>query len=218
MYYIIGDIHGCYDKLRKLYEIIASIINENDTLIFLGDYIDRGAKSYEVIEFLNILRKIHTTVLLRGNHEDMFLSYLKNNDTSGLYLYNGGMITLENYRKKQGSVALPEKHKDFFNSLRYYYETDEFIAVHAGLRPGIDDIKDQSEYDLIWIREKFFLSSYTWPKLIVFGHTQTEHIPGGKWGKVYFNKQKNIAGVDTGAVFGGKLSCLRLPDRIVYQV
>jgi len=218
VYYIIGDIHGCIDKLKKLYELIAYRIKVNDTLIFLGDYIDRGANSFEVIEFLKTLEKYHTTVFLRGNHEDMFLSYLKNKDTSGLYLYNGGMATLRNYRKNQGSLLLPEKHKEFFNSLHFYYETDEFIAVHAGLRPGIDDIKKQSEYDMIWIRENFFLSSYTWPKLVVFGHTPTEHIPGGKWGEVYFNQEKNIAGIDTGAVFGGKLTCLRLPDRTIFQI
>jgi len=217
MYYIIGDIHGCYDNLRKLYEMISYSINETDTLIFLGDYIDRGVNSFEVIEFLKILEKNHTTVFLRGNHEDMFLSYLKNQDTSGLYLYNGGMATLRNYREKQGYMALPEKHKDFFNSLLFYYETDEFVAVHAGLRPGIDDITEQSEYDLIWIRENFFLSSYKWSRLVVFGHTPTQHIPGGKWGEVYFNQEKNIAGIDTGAVYGGKLTCLRLPDRVIYQ-
>ncbi len=218
MYYIIGDIHGCYEKLIELYEIIAHRINENDIMVFLGDYIDRGANSFEVIEFLKILKNTHRTIFLRGNHEDMFLSYLKNKDTSGLYLYNGGMATLENYRQKRGSLSLPEKHKDFFNSLRFYYETDDFIAVHAGLRPGIDDIAEQSEHDLLWIRESFFLSTNPWQKLVVFGHTTTEHLPGGRWSEVYFDTKKNIAGIDTGAVYGGKLTCLRLPDRVIFQV
>lgn len=218
MYYIVGDIHGCYGKLRKLYDIIGYRIKVEDTLIFLGDYIDRGEDSYEVIEFLKVVADVHNTVFLKGNHEDMFLSYLKGKDSGGLYLYNGGRQTLRNYRERHGTVTLPEKHRDFFNSLRNYYETGEFIAVHAGLRPGIDNIKEQSEYDLIWIRDKFFMASWTFPKHVVFGHTPTAYIPGGSWGDIYYDEKRNITGIDTGAVYGGKLTCLRLPDRVVYQV
>ncbi len=218
MYYLVGDIHGCYDKLRKLYDIIGYRITDEDILVFLGDYIDRGEDSYEVIEFLKVLENAHNTVFLKGNHEDMFLSYLMGKDTGGLYLYNGGRNTLRNYHERHGDITLPEKHREFFNSLRDYYESESFIAVHAGLRPGIVDVKEQSQYDLLWIRDKFFMASWSWPKRVVFGHTPTMYIPGGSWGEVYNDEERNIIGIDTGAVYGGRLTCLRLPDRVVYQV
>ncbi|HOJ27820.1 MAG TPA: metallophosphoesterase family protein, partial [Spirochaetota bacterium] len=161
MFYIIGDIHGYYNKLSGLFEKIKKHITDNDTIIFLGDYIDRGKHSFEVIEFLIDLQQSYNTVYLRGNHESMFLDYLQGKEIP-LYMYNGGQATIDSYIQMMGSLRLPEDHKAFFNSLKLYYETDDFIAIHAGMRPGIP-VELQSPYDMMWIREDFYLKQYRWP-------------------------------------------------------
>jgi serine/threonine protein phosphatase 1 len=215
MFYIIGDIHGYYNKLSGLFEKIKKHITDYDTIIFLGDYIDRGHHSFEVIEFLIDLQKNYNTIYLRGNHESMFLDYLQGKEIP-LYMYNGGQATIDSYINMMGSFRLPDDHKSFFNSLKLYYETDDFIAIHAGMRPGIP-VALQSQYDMIWIREEFYLKQYKWPKLVVFGHTTTVNITGLPISEIYEDNYKNIIGIDTGAAYGGPLTCLRLPDKKIFQ-
>lgn len=215
MFYLIGDIHGYYNKLSALFDKIKKHITDNDTIIFLGDYIDRGHHSFEVIDFLIDLQKRYNTIYLRGNHESMFLNYLQGHDVS-LFMYNGGQATIDSYIENMGSLRLPEDHKTFFNSLKLYHETDDFIALHAGLRPGIP-VELQSSYDMIWIREEFFLKQYRWPKLVVFGHTTTVNITGLPIYEIYNDEHRNIIGIDTGAAYGGPLTCLRLPDKQIFQ-
>ncbi|MGQ9843617.1 MAG: metallophosphoesterase family protein [Spirochaetota bacterium] len=215
MFYLIGDIHGYYNKLSALFGKIQKHITGNDIIIFLGDYIDRGPQSFEVIDFLIDLQKNYNTIFLRGNHESMFLNYLQGKDIS-LFMFNGGQATIDSYIEILGSLRLPEGHKTFYNNLKLYYETDDFIALHAGLRPGIS-VELQSSYDMIWIREEFYLQQYHWPKLVVFGHTTTVNITGLHMNEIYDDIHKNIIGIDTGAAYGGPLTCLRLPDKIVFQ-
>ncbi len=215
MFYLIGDIHGYYKKLSGLFDKIKKHITDNDTIIFLGDYIDRGHNSFEVINFLIDLQKKYNTICLRGNHESMFLNYLQGHNVS-LFMYNGGQATIDSYIENMGSLRLPEDHKSFFNSLKLYHETVDFIALHAGLRPGVP-VELQSSYDMIWIREEFFLKQYRWPKLVVFGHTTTVNITGLPINEIYNDEHRNIIGIDTGAAYGGPLTCLRLPDKKIFQ-
>ncbi len=216
MFYLIGDIHGCMDNLENLYGKIRHEIADNDTLIFLGDYIDRGPMSYEIIEFLIALYGKYNTVFLKGNHEDMFLKYMSGESEAQNYFENGGIPTLRSYRKNTGSSGIPFNHQSFYSNLLLYYEAEDFIAVHAGLNPKINSMEEQEEYDMLWIREKFFLSGRKWEKTIIFGHTPTSVLHGNN-GDVYFNEKANIAGIDTGACYGGKLTCLRWPDRTIFQ-
>ncbi len=215
MFYIIGDIHGYYNKLSGLFEKIKKHITDDDTIIFLGDYIDRGHYSFEVIEFLIDLQHNYNTICLRGNHESMFLDYLQGKEIQ-LYMYNGGQATIDSYIKMMGALRLPEDHKAFFNNLKLYHETDNFIAVHAGMRPGIP-VELQSSYDMTWIRDEFYVKQYRWPKLVVFGHTTTINITGLPIYEIYDDVNKNIIGIDTGAGYGGPLTCLRLPDKQIFQ-
>jgi len=215
MFYLIGDIHGYYNKLSALFGKIQKHITDNDSIIFLGDYIDRGPHSFEVIDFLLDLQKKYNTIYLTGNHESMFLNYLQGKDIS-LYMYNGGQATIYSYIEIMGSLRLPENHKAFYNNLKLYYETENFIAVHAGLRHSIP-VELQSSYDMIWIREEFYLKQYHWPKLVVFGHTTTVNITGLPIHEIYDDVHRNIIGIDTGAAYGGPLTCLRLPDKKVFQ-
>lgn len=215
MFYLIGDIHGYFNKLSALFEKIKKHITDNDTIIFLGDYIDRGHQSFEVIDFLIDLQQKYNTICLKGNHESMFLNYLQGRDIS-LFMYNGGQATIDSYTEIMGSLRLPESHKAFYNNLKLYHETDDFIALHAGLRPGLP-VELQSSYDMVWIREDFYLQKYHWPKLVVFGHTTTFTITGLPIYEIYDDVNKNIIGIDTGAAYGGPLTCLRLPDKKIFQ-
>jgi len=213
MYYIIGDIHGYLDRLENLIAKLGPLTGDDDMLIFLGDYIDRGPCSYEVIEFVMSLSMKYQVIFLRGNHEDMLMKYLAGLDREGLYLYNGGGATIRSYKRHMGDFILPESHMEFYNNLRSYYEGEDFIAVHGGLDPGVDSMELQDEHELIWIREEFILADKRWDKTIIFGHTPTQFITGES--AVYVDESRNIIGIDTGVIFGKQLSCIRWPDRVV---
>lgn len=216
MYYIFGDLHGMLSSLEALYGQLREMIRKDDTLLFLGDYIDRGGHSYGAVEFLIGLSRLHPTVFLKGNHEFMLLAYLSGLDTDGIYFRNGGERTIESYRRAFGSFSIPSRHMEFFQSLVLYHETDNFIAVHAGLNPKITTMGLQSEEDMLWIREDFYQSDKRWPKTIIFGHTPAVHFTGAM-SRPYFDEKHNIIGLDTGAVYGGRLTCLRWPDRVIFQ-
>jgi serine/threonine protein phosphatase 1 len=199
--FAIGDIHGCLDKLKTLLGMI-QVNWDKDLMVFLGDYVDRGPDSRGVIELLIDLRKKHTErlICLKGNHEWMFTQFLKGEDHD-LFLLNGGRKTLESYMVKESGIEIPRSHRDFLDHLDLYYETDDYIFVHAGLRPYIS-ISEQNPEDLIWIRSHFLGSSYDWGKRVIFGHTPFS-VPFIEANKV---------GIDTGVVYGGRLTCLVLPD------
>ena len=209
--FAIGDIHGCLDKLNLLMSRIR-IDNQNDTLVFIGDYIDRGDFGPEVIDYVIRLQGEYKKVIcLMGNHEQMLSRYLEGVD-DGMYLANGGRITLHSYgillsdgieeRKRK----FPANHRVFFESLLPYYETDDYIFVHAGLRPGVP-LTEQAMDDLLWIRHEFIGLENDFGKVVVFGHTPLD--------KPLINK--NMIGIDTGAVYGGKLTCVELPEIKIYQ-
>lgn len=216
MYYLFGDIHGCFDNLVNLINIVRNKIKDDDVLVFLGDYVDRGKYSYEVIEYLISISKFFNTIFLKGNHEAMFLKYIYGEDKSGIFIYNGGHETIKSYNRNLKSFRVPERHILFLQNLDPFFEGDNFIAVHAGLDPKINKIEHQSEEDIVWIRDEFFRSNKKWDKTIIFGHTPTFLIKS-RLRSIYFDKIRNIIGVDTGAVYGGKLTCLRWPDMSVFQ-
>ncbi|MEN6620280.1 MAG: metallophosphoesterase family protein, partial [Smithella sp.] len=121
-YFAIGDIHGCLDKLQKLINKLP-INKELDTLVFIGDYIDRGSFSKEVIDYvINLRSRFNNVVCLSGNHEQMFLNYLAGTDEI-MYLYNGGNATLLSYgisiaaSPLQRKAAVPASHLNFFRTL-----------------------------------------------------------------------------------------------------
>lgn len=201
--FAIGDIHGCHDQLFDLLGRIP-IDWSSDQLVFMGDYIDRGPKSFEVVNHLIGLQAQHPgIVFLKGNHEQMLMDYLSGKDRM-TYLYNGGQQTLESYLKQAGPRApypIPDAHLRFFESLALFHETENYIFVHAGLRQNVP-INQQSPEDLLWIREKFIHTTQSFGKRVVFGHTPFDEPM----------LEPNKIGIDTGAVFGNKLTCLQLPE------
>ncbi|KAB2958830.1 MAG: serine/threonine protein phosphatase [Candidatus Methylomirabilis oxygeniifera] len=199
MIYVIGDIHGCLEPLDRLMAQLP--LSETDEVIFLGDYVDRGSDSKEVIDYLLTLRGRYT--FLMGNHERMFLDFLQGKERA-LFLYNGGTATLESYG---GLGRIPAAHLSFLDRLRLYYETRDCFFVHAGIRPGIP-LQEQDPNDLLWIREQFYAYSGRFPKTVVFGHTPMREVL----------MDEDRIGIDTACVYGNKLTCLILPSRDIIQV
>jgi serine/threonine protein phosphatase 1 len=206
--FAIGDIHGCYDRLKALVGKIP-IDFSRDTLLFIGDYIDRGPHSAEVVDYLIQLKKrVKEVIFLKGNHEDMLDKFLSGDDRF-TYLLNGGQQTLDSYLKKpvqSESFPIPSDHIEFFKSLRLYYETEEFIFVHAGLRPRTP-LETQSTEDLLWIRDNFISTKYDFGKRVIFGHTPLKKPL----------VEPNKIGIDTGAVYGNALTCVQLPELVFFK-
>jgi serine/threonine protein phosphatase 1 len=207
--FAIGDVHGCFDKLQVLMEKIPVDLAQ-DTLVFIGDYIDRGPNSIEVVDFLaNLNKRQPGIIFLKGNHEDMLEKYLNGTDRF-TYLLNGGQRTLDSYLRKPVPSELypiPPDHLKFYQSLKLYYETNEYIFVHAGLRPGVP-LESQETEDLLWIRDRFIHTKYDFGKRVIFGHTPlAEPLV-----------ESNKIGIDTGAVYGNSLTCVQLPELNFFAV
>ena len=201
MIYAIGDIHGCKGPLEKILNKIP--LKEEDTLVFHGDYIDRGPDSKGVIDLLMNLSLSHpNTIFLKGNHEWMFHEFYVNRDQKSwkLWEHNGAKRTIESY----GDIdSIPKSHIEFIEKTKTYHIQDGYFFVHAGVKPGVS-IEDQKTEDLLWIRDEFIYSNKPLKNfIIVFGHTPMEHL---------FIKDDKI-GIDTGCVYGGHLSCIRLRDK-----
>ena len=209
--FAIGDVHGCNQELKQLIDRIKPD-PLTDTVVFVGDYLDRGPDIRGVIDTLLDLKKAFPHLIcLRGNHEAMFLNYYLEGRDEELYFANGGEVTLLSYgltpADARAGTGFPEDHLRFLTSLPFHHETGAHLFVHAGLRPGIP-LSGQLPEDLLWIRDEFIDSDWDFGKTVVFGHTPFR--------KPLF--QRNKIGIDTGLVYGGRLTCIELPSRTVIQV
>ncbi|MEZ6002153.1 metallophosphoesterase family protein [Hyphomonas sp.] len=230
--YAIGDVHGRCDLLEKLVEQIDEDSQSlpdgtKRVLVFLGDYIDRGLQSKDVIEFLLSDRlKVFERVFLMGNHEEALLRFLNEVSFGKQWVRYGGAETLYSYglQPPQNARAamqshdamqayqrawdkvwtefrnrLPEHHLKFYQNLQHYYVTGDYLFVHAGLRPG-EALENQTVRDMLWIREEFLDAEEQFPQVVVHGHTPADGV---------FRDDRRI-GLDTGAFISGKLSAVRL--------
>jgi serine/threonine protein phosphatase 1 len=211
--YVIGDIHGCLDEVDRLLDEIAP--ESRDTVCFLGDYIDRGPSSKAVIErMLRLESEGPRCTFLKGNHEDMFLDYLGLGGHYGdVFLQNGGGPTLASYgflglSAEAIAERLPADHKRFLLGLQSTVRFGRFLCVHAGLRPE-RGIEEQSEEDLFWIRKEFTSVDHLFPYTVIFGHTPQQDVMLQLPFKI---------GLDTGLVYGNRLSCLELVEKDLWQV
>lgn len=220
--YVVGDIHGTLPELEALIDYLVGQehLNEKDSLVFIGDYIDRGFSSKHVIDLLlTTHQSFPLTYFLRGNHEDMMIHYLgiqssvpgSNGDN---FIVNGGDTTLESYgidpnsKPDQIIKSLPEDHLDFYKNLEIMLDFPEHIFVHAGVDP-MRDLSMQVTENLLWIRDDFIMSNHNFNKTIVFGHTPFKDI---------FNEVPLKLGIDTGLVYGNILSCVELKELKALQI
>ena len=178
-YIAITDIHGELEKLESLLSKIKT--KEDDVFVFMGDYIDRGDKSKEVIERVIRQSKTHKCVYLIGSHEYAYLHARQGDDYYRYLFWNyGGPETVKSYGSFEN---IYNTHGDFLDNLQYYYLTDKYLFVHAGINPDYD-LKEQNEVDLVYIRHKFIYSKHKLPQKIIFGHTEFDkpYIDEGKIG------------------------------------
>jgi len=165
--FVIGDIHGCSKALRTLIEAIEP--TAEDELIFLGDYIDRGPDSKDVVDQILQLKQRCQVKALRGNHEIMLVGVALHGLEDEIWLENGGSTTVASYGGKLDKI--PESHLDFFQQLLAYYETDDAIFVHAGYGhlAEMDDLDDTTLY---WKHLPFPLPlPHKSGKRVFLGHT-----------------------------------------------
>lgn len=204
---VIGDIHGCYNELRALVTTLkqkGEYDERTDKIVFLGDYIDRGKDSRKVIGFIKNLQKRNKNVIaLMGNHEDMFLGYLKGVDDS--WTYNGHEATIESYK---GHLEHFNNDIEWIGNLPLYHEDEHFIYVHAGV-DVYKTMEEQSKHTLLWVREPFIYNSDKYYKQVIFGHTPTLNLNFDS--KPVYTVNDNLA-IDTGCVFGGALTALIIED------
>jgi len=211
--FVIGDLHGCADELDCLLDHVAPA--SADTVVCLGDYIDRGPSARAVVE--RLLRLDHEgprCVFLKGNHEDMFLGFLGRHGAYGeAFLRNGGDVTLHSYgldglSGAEVAARLPAAHLAFFDHLDLMFEHGPFLCVHAGVLPD-RPLDQQRDEDLMWVRGEFVEWPHPFPFTILFGHTPKREV---------FDDRPYKIGLDTGLVYGNKLSCLELTDLRLFQV
>ncbi|GGA52646.1 metallophosphoesterase family protein [Paenibacillus physcomitrellae] len=229
----ISDIHGELDKLTRLLKA-ADYKPDKDQLILLGDYIDRGPQSRQVLDMVIGLQR-QGAFLLKGNHEDLMIQALTTKEEqpwNRWVVRNGGDKTLLSYglferdfqSKGTGEsfrmpvMYAPElwKHLEFVQSLDHYIETDDFIFVHGGVDPE-QELAQTPPYTLMWIRTPFH-NGYAGKKKVVFGHTPTSGLHGDAANNHVYYGENNIIGIDGGAVFGGQLNALDVTNGIVYYV
>lgn len=215
--YAIGDVHGCLDELLALEARIvtdAASLPDRKLIIMLGDYIDRGPASAGVIEHLRKRPpEDFERICLLGNHEAALLEFLDGSlDLSG-WIGLGADATLSSYgvdvsglssftlgdRESRGLVAaaLPQSHVEFLRSLPIIVETERFVFVHAGLKPGIG-IEEQSDHDLVWIRSVSDDPDLT--KWVIHGHTPIDRP----------RRTGRCINLDTGCFYSGRLSALKI--------
>jgi serine/threonine protein phosphatase 1 len=215
--YAIGDVHGCLDKLATLHAMIAQDLKERPVplplLLHIGDYVDKGPDSAGVLERLTASGPSPipglACVNLMGNHERTMIDALAGERASVTdWLYTGGREALASWGADPEDPAgwaarIPARHQEFVRGLKKTHRLGGYLFVHAGIRPGIP-LEQQSEDDLLRIRSDFLSSERAHGVVVVHGHTPVRH-----GAEVYANR----INIDTGAVFGRRLTCAVLEAR-----
>lgn len=216
--YAIGDIHGRLDLLRDLHQLIHEDAYRRqarrNVLVYLGDYVDRGMESREVIDFLldNPLPGFECKYL-KGNHEESMLRFLDDIEVGPAWLFYGGSQTLFSYGVRPPELVtdqaeltraqtelrqkVPQRHLTFLQGLKLTHVEGDYFFAHAGIRPG-QPLEAQSAQDILWIRDEFLSSTADHGKIVVHGHSISDRP----------DVRRNRIGIDTGAFASGRLTCL----------
>jgi serine/threonine protein phosphatase 1 len=216
--YAIGDVHGRADLLAQCFGCIdadiAAFPGPRVIQVLLGDYIDRGPQSRQVLDLLVRRSHHHRVVCLKGNHETYIADFLREPAILGQWRHFGGLATLVSYgvtpsinadKQEQRELAsafdraLPRSHRGFLTNLKASFACGDYFFVHAGVRPGVP-LSGQHEQDLLWIREDFLLHEGDFGKIVIHGHTPVMEP----------DIRSNRINIDTGAYATGRLTCLVL--------
>jgi serine/threonine protein phosphatase 1 len=216
--YAVGDVHGRADLLSALLARIDADLAAHPVAqpiqVFLGDYIDRGPHSREVLDLLIARRRRHVMLYLQGNHETYAAQFLSDPSVLSDWKHIGGLNTLLSYGVTPSAsedpigqqdmaaafrAALPDSHRRFIQSLALSFTCGDFFFAHAGVRPGVP-LRQQRRQDLLWIREDFLLHEEDFGKIVVHGHTPAREP----------DIRPNRINIDTGAYATGRLTCLVL--------
>lgn len=214
----VGDVHGRFDLVEKLWiEIDAASrlsSSRRRSLIFLGNYVDRGPQTRELVARLREGFAGFETVFLKGNHDDLLLQFLADPTVGDAWLTLGGLETLRSYgvthargkawsqTRSEFAAALPHEHLVFFKNLKPHAVIGDYLFVHAGIKPRVP-LEEQSERDLLWIREEFLNSTVNFGRVIVHGHTASD-AP---------EVRQNRIGIDTAAHVTDNLTAVVLEGR-----
>ena len=215
--FAISDIHGCF---KPFYELVVNTIklSRSDQLILLGDYIDRGEQSREVIDFIiELINKGYNITALRGNHEEMSLDSYKNPDLLPLWFMNNGISTLESFGIQDIS-EIESRYIEFFESLKYYIIIGDVIFVHA----GFDDFAlnpFENKHTMIWECSASYRNPLLADKTIIHGHRSKtiSHV------KNLISERSKVIPIDTGCVYAkeigyGNLSALEVNSMRLFPV
>lgn len=226
MYYVMSDIHGCYNQLVQALNHWDS---EKEHLIIIGDLIDRGPDSLKVVRELMKLRKDFpdNVTVLKGNHEEMLLAWLKDTPRELLESYYNtsheetfkSFMGIERYRKssrKQRPLDLLYNNKEelnFMNSLPLFLEKENIIFVHAGIDLNAEDWREKTE-NMLWVRNEFIYAKKSPEKRIFFGHTPTSYIHNDREdNNVWISPDGMKVGIDGGVSMKGQLNALKVNEK-----
>lgn len=216
--FVVSDIHGCYDQFFN----VLDNWDKEMQLVILGDLIDRGDKSLEVVQYVMELKNTYgdKVVCLKGNHEDMFLSFLDSPFEYGeLFFANGGARTafsfvddeylmFKSYEERARQIKEKKKEVEFLRNLDLYFEFGEVLFVHAGINPLLKDWQFTSEADFMWTRNMIYHKNET-GLTIVFGHTPTQMIHENTDNNdIWVSKDKSYICIDGGCVFKGQMNAI----------
>jgi serine/threonine protein phosphatase 1 len=215
--YAIGDIHGCDAQLAELHEIIAEDLARRPVdvamLLHVGDYVDRGADTAGVLARLAAGSPVDSipTVNLLGNHDDTMLNALSGDRAAATdWLFAGGKPALQSYGidpespRESWPAQMPPEHLEFLRRLSLCHQEGGYFFVHAGVRPGIA-LDRQTREDMLRIRQPFLYTERDLGAVVVHGHTPVKAPV----------VQHNRIAIDTGAVFGGVLTCVVLEGETI---
>lgn len=199
--YAIGDVHGCVNALKNLLSIIERTTPDGGTVVFLGDYVDRGPDSKGVVDLVMGGPKKNgwVWVALKGNHEDMMVGAIDGEYDRSWWFSNGGGATMLSYDGKPTPA-----HIEWLRGLALKHEDEHRIYVHADIDETVP-LDEQTEKTMLWSRKPPHYSGQYWGKHLVHGHTPSVSNP---------TTVGNRTNVDSAAVFGGTLSCVVFDDDI----
>jgi len=200
---VIGDIHSGFMALEQVLQMAE--ITEEDTLIFLGDYVDGWSQAAETVDFLIQLNRKHHCVLLRGNHDELCLNWLQEGSDNPMWFQHGGKATIASY-KKLDDVTI-DAHMIFYQNLKnYYLDANNRLFLHAGFT------------NLSGVEHEYFPKVFYWDRTLwelarsIIGHT-----PISKTGIAVPEREANVWNIDTGAAFRGPLSIMDVDSKRVWQ-